>query len=77
MLDDGQGLAHLQGRQVVGIYPLLPDDSRSETLITAVAGSCQDTGLHREYAEGLPARLERLGDVQTLSAYWVFVGYLA
>jgi hypothetical protein len=25
-LDDRQRLAHLQGRQVVGIYPLLPDD---------------------------------------------------
>jgi predicted ATPase/class 3 adenylate cyclase/DNA-binding CsgD family transcriptional regulator len=50
--------------------------ARSEMLITIAAASCQDADLHRQYAEGLPARLERLGDVETLAAYWLFMSYL-
>jgi predicted ATPase/DNA-binding CsgD family transcriptional regulator len=50
--------------------------TRSETLITLAASYCQDTDLHREYAEGLPARLERIGDVETRAAYWVFASYV-
>jgi superfamily II DNA or RNA helicase len=56
-LDARQLLAHLQGRQVVGIYPLLPDDRcrllaidldrgswRSDT--QALAQTCRSIGLH-------------------------------
>jgi len=50
--------------------------ARSEMLITGVAAFCQDTNLHRQYTTGLAPRLERLGDVQTLAAYWFFAGYL-
>ena len=38
--DDGQLLAHLQGRQVVGIYPLLPDDCGYwRSILTAALGA--------------------------------------
>ena len=56
-LDDRQLLAHLQGRQVVGIYPLLPDDRcwmlaidldrgswRAD--VRALASTCQSLGLY-------------------------------
>ena len=56
-LDDRQLLAHLQGRQVIGIYPLLPDDRcwllaidldrgswRADVL--ALARTCQSLGVH-------------------------------
>ena len=56
-LDDRQLLAHLQGRQVIGIYPLLPDDRcwllaidldrgswRTDAL--ALARTCHSLGLH-------------------------------
>ncbi|MBV9414619.1 MAG: hypothetical protein JO363_06540, partial [Solirubrobacterales bacterium] len=55
-LDDRQLLAHLQGRQVVGIYPLLPDDRcwllaidldrgswRAD--VQALTGTCRSIGL--------------------------------
>ena len=56
-LDDRQVLAHLQGRQVVGIYPLLPDDRCSLLAIDLDRGSwrsdvqvlirtCHSVGLH-------------------------------
>lgn len=56
-LDDGQVLAHLRGRQVVGIYPLLPDDScrllaidldRSSWRadVQAIGKTCRSLGLH-------------------------------
>lgn len=56
-LDDRQRLAHLQGRQVIGIYPLLPDD-RCRLLaidldrgswredVQALARTCHSLGLH-------------------------------
>jgi hypothetical protein len=56
-LDDRQLLAHLQGRQVIGIYPLLPDD-RCRLLaidldrgswredVQALARTCHSLGLH-------------------------------
>ena len=55
--DDGELLAHLQGRQVVGIYPLLPDDScrllaidldRSSWRadVHALTQTCSSLGLH-------------------------------
>jgi predicted ATPase/DNA-binding CsgD family transcriptional regulator len=50
--------------------------ARSETLITIAAAYCQDADLHREYADGLPGRLARIGDVETLAAYWVFASYV-
>ena len=56
-LDDRQLLAHLQGRQVIGIYPLLPDDRcwllaidldrgswRAD--VRALASTCHSLGLH-------------------------------
>ena len=56
-LDDRQLLAHLQGRQVIGIYPLLPDDRcwllaidldggswRAD--VQALARTCRSLGLH-------------------------------
>ena len=56
-LDDRQLLAHLQGRQVVGIYPLLPDDRcwllaidldrgswRAD--VQALSHTCRSLGLH-------------------------------
>ena len=56
-LDDRQLLAHLQGRQVIGIYPLLPDDRcwllaidldrgswRDD--VQALARTCRSLGLH-------------------------------
>ncbi len=56
-LDHGQLLAHLQGRQVIGIYPLLPDDRcwllamdldrgswRAD--VQALASRCRSLGLH-------------------------------
>ena len=56
-LDDRQLLAHLQGRQVIGIYPLLPDDCCWLLAIDldrgswradaqAVARTCRSLGLH-------------------------------
>ena len=56
-LDDRQLLAHLQGRQVVGIYPLLPDDrcwllavdldrGSWRTDVQALARSCRSLDLH-------------------------------
>jgi superfamily II DNA or RNA helicase len=56
-LEDGQLLAHLQGRQVIGIYPLLPDDSCRllaidldssswRTDVQALAKTCHSLGLH-------------------------------
>jgi superfamily II DNA or RNA helicase len=56
-LDDRQLLTHLRGRQVIGIYPLLPDDGcwllaidldrgswRADVL--ALARTCQSLGVH-------------------------------
>ena len=56
-LDDRQLLAHLQGRQVIGIYPLLPDDRCRLLAIDldrgswradarALAQTCRSLGLH-------------------------------
>ena len=56
-LGDRQLLAHLQGRQVIGIYPLLPDDccwllaidlDRSSWRgdVQAIARTCRSLGLH-------------------------------
>jgi superfamily II DNA or RNA helicase len=56
-LDDRQLLAHLQGRQVIGIYPLLPDDRCRLLAIDLDRGSwradaraltrtCRSLGLH-------------------------------
>jgi DNA-binding CsgD family transcriptional regulator len=50
--------------------------ARSEMLIGMAAGICQDRDLHRKYTNGLPARLERLGDLETLAAHWLPVSYL-
>ncbi len=56
-LDDRQLLAHLQGRQVVGIYPLLPDDrcwllaidldrGSWRVDVQALTQTCRSLGLH-------------------------------
>jgi superfamily II DNA or RNA helicase len=56
-LDDRQLLAHLQGRQVIGIYPLLPDDrcwllaidldcASWRADVQALARTCRSLGLH-------------------------------
>ena len=56
-LHDRQLLAHLQGRQVIGIYPLLPDDccwllaidldrESWRTDVQALARTCRSLGLH-------------------------------
>lgn len=43
-LDDRQLLAHLQGRQVIGIYPLLPDDRCWLLAIDLDRGSWRNDG---------------------------------
>jgi predicted ATPase/DNA-binding CsgD family transcriptional regulator len=51
--------------------------ARCRTLIGMAAASCQDPDLHREHTEGLAARLEQLGDLETLGLYWIWVFDLA
>jgi hypothetical protein len=59
VLEHRQLLAHLQARQVIGIYPLLPDDScrllaidldrgSSRDDVQALAKMCRSLGLYPE-----------------------------
>jgi predicted ATPase/DNA-binding CsgD family transcriptional regulator len=50
---------------------------RSEMLMGAAASFRHDPGLHHRWTDGLPSRLERLGDLETLAAHWLFAAYLA
>jgi len=50
--------------------------ARSENLICIAAGYVQDADVHRRYGEGLPARLQQLGDHENLAGYWLLTSYL-
>jgi hypothetical protein len=46
--------------------------ARCQTLIGMAAAMCRDPDLYQRHTEGLAARLERLGDLETLGLYWTW-----
>ena len=51
--------------------------ARCQTLIGMAAACCKDPDLYYQHTEGLAARLERLGDLETLGLYWVWAADVA
>jgi hypothetical protein len=51
--------------------------ARCQTLIAMAAAGCKDLDLYNQYTEGLAARLERLGDLETLGLYWTWAADVA
>jgi len=51
--------------------------ARCQTLIGMAAASCKDPDLYHQHTEGLAARLERLGDLETLGLYWTWAADVA
>jgi predicted ATPase/DNA-binding SARP family transcriptional activator len=51
--------------------------ARCETLIGMAAAICRDPDLYHRHTEGLAARLERLGDLETLGLYWTWAADVA
>jgi predicted ATPase len=51
--------------------------ARCQTLIGMAAAICRDPDLYYQHTEGLAARLERLGDLETLGLYWTWAADVA
>ena len=51
--------------------------ARCQTLIGMAAAICREPDLYYRHTEGLPARLERLGDLETLGLYWTWAADVA